>query len=88
MPGEAERARLASDADAAEAPEAALPRSGLRETLEAAITALPPPYRAVLVLRDLEGLSTEETAQALGLTVVTVLSDAARGKGWWRRGLS
>ncbi len=69
MPGEAERARLASGAGG-ETPEAALLRTDLRETLERAILDLPPAYRAVLILRDLEGLSTEEAAEALGLTVV------------------
>jgi RNA polymerase sigma-70 factor (ECF subfamily) len=36
--------------------------------IEAAILALPESYRPVLVLRDIEGFSTEETAQILNLT--------------------
>lgn len=56
----------------AEGPEAALMRSDVRARLEEAIAALPPPYRAVLILRDLEGLSTAETAEALSLTEITV----------------
>jgi RNA polymerase sigma-70 factor (ECF subfamily) len=36
--------------------------------IEQAILALPETYRPVLVLRDLEGFSTEETAQILSLT--------------------
>jgi RNA polymerase sigma-70 factor (ECF subfamily) len=37
-----------------------------------ALLELPPKYRLVLTLRDFEGLSTEETAQELGLTVNNV----------------
>lgn len=69
IPSEDEKALLAS---AGETPEAVLLRADLREVLEAGIVSLSPPYRAVLILRDLEGLSTEETADALGLTTVTV----------------
>jgi len=69
IPSEDEKALLVG---ARETPEAALLRADLRETLEAGIVSLPCLYRAVLILRDLEGLSTEETAKALGLTTVTV----------------
>jgi RNA polymerase sigma-70 factor (ECF subfamily) len=40
----------------------------LAETLRAAIHALPPKYRIVAVLRDVEGFSTLETARILDLT--------------------
>jgi RNA polymerase sigma-70 factor (ECF subfamily) len=40
----------------------------LRETIDRAILALPDALRAAIVLRDLEGLSTSEAAQALGIT--------------------
>jgi RNA polymerase sigma-70 factor (ECF subfamily) len=40
----------------------------LSRRIEDAILDLPESYRPVLVLRDLEGFSTEETAQILGLT--------------------
>jgi RNA polymerase sigma factor (sigma-70 family) len=69
LPTEDEKARLGT---AGETLEAALLRTDLRDTLEAGIVALPPTYRAVLILRDLEGLSTAETAEALGLTTITV----------------
>ncbi len=38
------------------------------EQLEAAIEALPDAYRVVLVLREIDGFSTEETASTLGLS--------------------
>jgi RNA polymerase sigma-70 factor (ECF subfamily) len=55
-----------------ETPETVLARTDLRGALEDGIALLPRAYRAVLILRDLEGLSTQETAEALGLTPVAV----------------
>jgi RNA polymerase sigma-70 factor (ECF subfamily) len=40
----------------------------LRETIDGAILTLPDALRAAIVLRDVEGLSTSEAAQALGIT--------------------
>lgn len=48
-------------------PEEAAHRGEVRAVLEKAIAKLPPFYRAVVALRDIEGLSTEETAVALGI---------------------
>jgi RNA polymerase sigma-70 factor, ECF subfamily len=59
-------------AEPPESPEEALRRTDLRAALEGAIAELPAPYRAVLILRDLDGMSTDETARALGLTGITV----------------
>jgi RNA polymerase sigma-70 factor (ECF subfamily) len=44
----------------------------LGRTLEDAILELPEKYRLVLVLRDIEGFSTEESAQILNLTAANV----------------
>jgi RNA polymerase sigma-70 factor, ECF subfamily len=44
-------------------------RKETRELVRQQIDALPEGYRTVLVLRDIEGLDTEETANVLGLTV-------------------
>lgn len=44
-------------------------RAETRQLVRAQIDALPESYRTVLVLRDIEGLDTEETANMLGLTV-------------------
>jgi RNA polymerase sigma-70 factor (ECF subfamily) len=43
-----------------------------------AIDALPPKYRAVIVLRMIEGYSTEETAEILDIPYGTVLSRLSR----------
>ena len=48
-------------------PATAALNSELRATLEQALMALPETLRIVFVLRDLQGLSTEETAAMLGL---------------------
>jgi RNA polymerase sigma-70 factor (ECF subfamily) len=45
-----------------------------REILDLAIGELPPSYRAVFVLRHVEGLSTEETADILKISVPAVKS--------------
>jgi RNA polymerase sigma-70 factor (ECF subfamily) len=44
----------------------------VRELIETALGELPEKYRIVFVLRDVEGLSVKETAEALGLTEANV----------------
>lgn len=45
-----------------------------------ALQSLPPKERAALVLRDLEGLSTEEVARALGTRPITVRSQVSSAR--------
>lgn len=52
----------------------------MRDVLERAIGELPEDYRVVLVLRDVEGLTNEEVARALGLTVAAVKSRLHRAR--------
>jgi RNA polymerase sigma-70 factor (ECF subfamily) len=47
--------------------EAALQRQETCDLVRAAIEQLPEPYRSVLLLRDIEGLDTDETARLLGI---------------------
>jgi RNA polymerase sigma-70 factor (ECF subfamily) len=61
-------------------PEESYGREELRETLERAIDGLAESYRAVFLLRDVEGFSTEETAQMLGLSVSAVKSRLLRAR--------
>src|SRR5215469_12505777 len=49
-------------------PELHASRTEAAALLEQAIMALPQPYRSVLMLRDVEEMSTSETAEALSLT--------------------
>jgi RNA polymerase sigma-70 factor (ECF subfamily) len=53
-------------------PEVLAGQGQTREILGRALDRLDEKHRAVFLLRDLEGLSTEETAQALGLSVANV----------------
>jgi RNA polymerase sigma-70 factor (ECF subfamily) len=63
-----------------EDPEQQFSREELGEILDGAIDSLEPPYRSVFVLRDVEDLSTEETAEALGLSVPAVKSRLLRAR--------
>lgn len=60
----------------------------LSARMESAIDKLPRDYKIVLVLRDVEGLSAEETAQALGLSVPAVKSRLHRARVFVRRELA
>ncbi len=55
-----------------EIPSEALERKEVRSLLQIAITSLPQIYREVFQLRDIEQLSVNEAAQALGITVSSV----------------
>ena len=61
-------------------PEAALIRKADTATVDRAIAALPHPFREVLVLRDVSGLSYKEIAQMLTLPIGTVMSRLARAR--------
>src|SRR5262249_57131218 len=52
----------------------------IRSLLEEAIDALPKPFREVFVLRQVEGLSVEETAQVLSLAPATVKTRLHRAR--------
>lgn len=69
-------------------PEQTLEREEVREILQAAADSLPPTFRAVFFLRDVEGLSTEETADALGLSVAAVKARLFRARLHLREQLS
>jgi RNA polymerase sigma-70 factor (ECF subfamily) len=59
-------------ADWAPNPEQNYNQSELAEILKKTIQGLPQGFRVVFALRDVDGLSTEETAEALGLSVPAV----------------
>src|SRR3954465_11681464 len=56
--------------------------------VQAALDALPPDFRAAVVLCDLEGLSYEEIAATLGIKIGTVRSRIHRGRTQLREALS
>ena len=59
----------------------------LRLAVTTAINELPPAHRMVLMLRDVEGLSTLETAELLGLNVPTVKTRVHRARLFLRKQL-
>ena len=63
-----------------ENPEQQYSREEINEILSSAIDGLAPIYRAVFVLRDVDELSTEETAEALDLSVPAVKSRLLRAR--------
>jgi len=63
-----------------EDPEQRFSREELGEILDTAIQSLEPPYRSVFVLRDIEDLSTEETAESLDLSIPAVKSRLLRAR--------
>jgi RNA polymerase sigma-70 factor (ECF subfamily) len=58
--------------DTSDLPEEGVLREETRRTVQEAIRSLPPHYRVVLVMRDMEHLSTKEVSGALDLPVSTV----------------
>src|SRR6202158_505476 len=61
-------------------PEQQYKQAELREILDKTINGLPASFRTVFVLRDVEGLSTEETADALELSIPAVKSRLLRAR--------
>jgi RNA polymerase sigma-70 factor (ECF subfamily) len=61
-------------------PEQTYSQEELRKILDEAIESLKPSFRTVFQLRDVEELSTEETAEALGLSIPAVKSRLLRAR--------
>src|SRR5262249_6639593 len=85
-------------ADWREVPSEALERKEIRQKLADALDSLDRKYREVFVLRDMEHLNIQETAEALGISVAAVktrllrawlmlrdLLAAGWGNGWFSR---
>jgi RNA polymerase sigma-70 factor (ECF subfamily) len=69
-------------------PEQLYGQGELKEILTKTIQGLPASFRTVFVLRDVEGLSTEETADALNLSIPAVKSRLLRARLQLRERLS
>jgi RNA polymerase sigma-70 factor (ECF subfamily) len=67
-------------ADWSTLPDEALLAGERRAWLSRALATLPARYRAVVILRDVEGLSNEEAAEALGESVSSVKSCLHRAR--------
>ena len=71
-----------------EPPDMACGRAEMRALLERKLDDLPETFRSVFVLRSVEELSVEETAQCLGIPEATVRSRHFRAKGLLRESLT
>ena len=74
--------------DWSRSPEAVLLSQETREIVQRAIRVLPEDYRAVLVLRDIEGLGNEEVAAIVGNSVAAVKSRLHRARMALREALT
>lgn len=74
-------------ADWSQMPEDEVLKSEMKQVLERAITALPEQYRSVILLRDLEELSTAETAQILDVSEDVVKTRLHRARLALRKAL-
>ncbi len=88
MPRSGPDGRKPEIADWSQDAERALLRGELTSQMEAAIDRLPRDYKIVLVLRDVEGFSAEETAEMLKLSVPAVKSRLHRARVFVRRELA
>ncbi|HEV8547990.1 MAG TPA: RNA polymerase sigma factor [Polyangiaceae bacterium] len=70
-----------------DSPERALERFELVGRVHSAIAGLSEPYRGVLILRDLEGLSGEETCRALGIDLAAMKTRLHRARAHLRAAL-
>jgi RNA polymerase sigma-70 factor (ECF subfamily) len=69
-------------------PEQSYSRQEIQQLIERGIMALPAKYRVVVMMRDIEHLSTEEVARQLGLSVATVKVRLLRGRMMLREWLA
>lgn len=74
------REKLLSGSDTSRSPEAETMRKQIAKLLERAIANLPEPLRPVFVLREIEGLSVEETAEVLQIPTGTVKTRLLRSR--------
>ncbi len=69
-------------------PQRELEKAEVRDEMERAIRDLPENLRVVFIMRELEELSTEETARALGISVEAVKTRLHRARLWLRERLT
>jgi RNA polymerase sigma-70 factor (ECF subfamily) len=73
--------------DSGDSPERAAYGRELQSAIESAVDALPPMYRTVFVLREVEDMSVTETADCLGITEESVKTRCHRARSLLRRRL-
>ncbi len=75
-------------ADSSSDPAGIFERRDLDEKIQEAIQALPPDFRLIVALRDMNGLSYKEITEATGLTLEIVKTRLFRGRETLRKRLS
>jgi RNA polymerase sigma-70 factor, ECF subfamily len=86
--GEAERAEVDVADRTTESPSSRLLRGEIRRILERRIDELPLSFRTVFIMREVEDMSVEETAEALGIAPATVRSRLFRARALLRESLA
>ncbi len=79
-PGSDDHGRAVDIADTAQDPERQAINVGLRGRLRRALQAIPRPYRVVVVLREIEGLTTREVANVVGISEANVKTRLHRAR--------
>lgn len=79
--------RLAQ-ASAEPAPDTTVARQQLRRLIEQAVAQLPDAFRSVFILRDIEGLGVEETAEVLDIPAATVKTRLHRARAKLQQALA
>jgi RNA polymerase sigma-70 factor, ECF subfamily len=74
------REKLMRGSTSGTSPETEIARTQVRRLLEEAISALPAGFRLVFVLREIEGMTVEATAETLGLKPATVKTRFLRAR--------
>jgi RNA polymerase sigma-70 factor (ECF subfamily) len=77
-----------ADTNMDDTPEISAQRTEMRSLIEAQIDLLPDDFRAVFMLRSVEEMSVEETAEALGIPPATVRTRLFRARSLLRGGLA
>ncbi|HEX9750318.1 MAG TPA: sigma-70 family RNA polymerase sigma factor [candidate division Zixibacteria bacterium] len=79
--------RIAAENSGADRPDSELHRRQLMAKVTRAINELPAVYRTIIGLRVKEGMSYEEIAETLNISLGTVMSRLARARGRLRKAL-
>jgi len=87
MPSPDEGPRVPEPADRGRLPEDLAINAGLRRRLRAAMAKLPRTFRVVVFLREIEGLSTREVADIVGISEANVKTRLHRARLFLRREL-
>lgn len=74
------REKLMQGSQSGTSPDGELARAQVRRLIEEAVAGLPANFRLVFVLREIEGLTVEETAESLGLVEATVKTRHLRAR--------